>query len=223
MAFDWSPEARERLRTLWTEGHSTAEIGRRLGCTKNAVVGAAYRMDLPPRPNPMAESRRRAKELVAARAALGAGQPAEAVARSLGTDVGALTERLGEYQRALAPRRDVTLAPPASVGDAGGSPRPAPVVAAPPVRRRLVLPVSGVGAAAVRADDPNAERLAGVVFRPRAARPCAWPIGEPRSREFRTCDEPTSSGKPYCPEHCDAAYVRPRRSVDDVAGVAHAG
>lgn len=223
MAFDWTAEARAQLRDLWAEGHSTAEIGRRLGVTKNAVVGAAHRMDLPPRPNPMAESRRRAKELVAARAALGAGQPAEAVARSLGTDVTALTRRVAEHQRALAPRRDVTPAPLPSVGDAGGSSRPPPVVAAPPVRRRLVLPVSGVGAAAVRADDPNAERLAGVVFRPRAARPCAWPIGEPGSREFRTCDEPTRPGKPYCPDHCEAAYLRPRRSVEDVAGVAHAG
>lgn len=222
MAFDWSPEARAQLRALWMEGHPTAEIGRRLGCTKNAVVGAAHRMDLPQRPNPMAESRRRANELVAARAAQAAGQSVEAVARSPGTDVGALTGRVGEYQRALAPRLAVTLAPLASVGDAGGLPRPAPVVAAPPVRRRLVLPVSGA-AAAVRADDPNAERLAGVVFRPRAACPCAWPIGEPGSRGFRTCDEPTRPGKPYCPDHCEAAYLRPRRSVEEVAGVAHAG
>ena len=50
---EWSEEAIGRLRMLWTEGHSTAEIGRRLGISKNAVVGKAHRLDLPSRPSPI--------------------------------------------------------------------------------------------------------------------------------------------------------------------------
>lgn len=50
---EWNKEAISRLRTLWTEGHSTAEIGRRLGVSKNAVVGKAHRLDLPARPSPI--------------------------------------------------------------------------------------------------------------------------------------------------------------------------
>jgi GcrA cell cycle regulator len=50
---DWSAEAIERLRALWAEGHSTAEIGRRMGISKNAVVGKAHRLDLPARPSPI--------------------------------------------------------------------------------------------------------------------------------------------------------------------------
>lgn len=50
---DWSAEAIERLRALWAEGHSTAEIGRRMGVTKNAVVGKAHRLNLPARPSPI--------------------------------------------------------------------------------------------------------------------------------------------------------------------------
>ena len=42
-----------RVRQLWSEGHSTAEIGRRMGVTKNAVVGKAHRLDLPARPSPI--------------------------------------------------------------------------------------------------------------------------------------------------------------------------
>lgn len=38
------------LRTLWDEGLSTAEIGRRLGVSKNAVVSKAHRIALSPRP-----------------------------------------------------------------------------------------------------------------------------------------------------------------------------
>ncbi len=50
---DWTNEVIERLRSLWAEGHSTAEIGRRLGVSKNAIVGKAHRLMLPPRPSPI--------------------------------------------------------------------------------------------------------------------------------------------------------------------------
>ena len=50
---DWSAEAIDRLRALWAEGHSTAEIGRRMGISKNAVVGKAHRLNLPARPSPI--------------------------------------------------------------------------------------------------------------------------------------------------------------------------
>lgn len=51
--FAWSEEATVQLRSLWVEGHSTAEIGRRLGVSKHAVVGKAHRLDLPARPSPI--------------------------------------------------------------------------------------------------------------------------------------------------------------------------
>ena len=50
---EWADDTIIRLRELWSEGHSTAEIGRRLGVSKNAVVGKAHRLDLPPRPSPI--------------------------------------------------------------------------------------------------------------------------------------------------------------------------
>ena len=49
----WNEEIISRLRDLWAEGHSTAEIGRRLGVSKNAIVGKAHRLDLPARPSPI--------------------------------------------------------------------------------------------------------------------------------------------------------------------------
>jgi GcrA cell cycle regulator len=50
---DWTAEAIDQLRSLWDEGHSTAEIGRRMGVSKNAVVGKAHRLNLPARPSPI--------------------------------------------------------------------------------------------------------------------------------------------------------------------------
>jgi GcrA cell cycle regulator len=50
---EWTGDAIDRLRGLWAEGHSTAEIGRRMGISKNAVVGKAHRLNLPARPSPI--------------------------------------------------------------------------------------------------------------------------------------------------------------------------
>jgi GcrA cell cycle regulator len=49
----WTQDRIEALGKLWTEGLSTAEIGRRLGITKNSVVGKAHRLSLTPRPSPV--------------------------------------------------------------------------------------------------------------------------------------------------------------------------
>jgi len=50
---EWNDDTIAKLRTLWAEGLSTAEIGRRLNISKNAVVGKAHRLNLPSRPSPI--------------------------------------------------------------------------------------------------------------------------------------------------------------------------
>jgi GcrA cell cycle regulator len=61
MSSPWTPDLIERLSQLWPQRHlSTAEIGRRLGIGKNAVIGKAHRLGLKPRPAPAAIARARA-------------------------------------------------------------------------------------------------------------------------------------------------------------------
>ncbi len=50
---DWSPERIAELTKLWNEGLATSEIGKRLGISKNAVVGKAHRLHLSARPSPI--------------------------------------------------------------------------------------------------------------------------------------------------------------------------
>jgi GcrA cell cycle regulator len=54
----WPDERVRQLRLLWVVEPrlSTSEIGRRLGVSKNAVVGKAHRLDLPARPSPIRRS-----------------------------------------------------------------------------------------------------------------------------------------------------------------------
>jgi len=42
----WTEERVERLTQLWEAGVGTAEIGERLGMTKNAIIGKAHRIGL---------------------------------------------------------------------------------------------------------------------------------------------------------------------------------
>jgi hypothetical protein len=46
---EWSAERMERLRDLLDGPLSTSQIGAELGVSKNAVIGKAHRMLLPPR------------------------------------------------------------------------------------------------------------------------------------------------------------------------------
>jgi len=76
---EWTAEAIETLQALWAEGHSTAEIGRRMGISKNAVVGKAHRLNLSARPSPIRREEAgeaRVAELAAPRAAVEAPRPA---------------------------------------------------------------------------------------------------------------------------------------------------
>jgi len=37
---------------------------------------------------------------------------------------------------------------------------------------------------------------------------CSWPEGEPGKEDFRFCGDPVTPDKPYCPHHCERAYVK---------------
>ena len=90
-------------------------------------------------------------------------------------------ERKGQRRGVLQIRRPRTPLPPlpllVPVHDA-----PKPVIAAP-------------------------QKTAPTPFLARKSEPCCWPIGTPRTPEFRYCDEPSIGDKPYCLAHYSIAYV----------------
>ena len=49
----WTPERIAEVTRLWNQGLTTAEIGRLVGMSKNAIVGKAHRLGLQPRPSPI--------------------------------------------------------------------------------------------------------------------------------------------------------------------------
>lgn len=49
----WTDEQVESLRQLWAEGLTANEIAKKLGVTKNSIVGKVHRLCLPARPSPI--------------------------------------------------------------------------------------------------------------------------------------------------------------------------
>ena len=50
----WTPEMHARLAELWAiESMTATEIGRAMGCTKNAIIGQVHREHLPKRDSPV--------------------------------------------------------------------------------------------------------------------------------------------------------------------------
>ena len=57
----WTDDRIAKLKKLWTEGLPTGEIGKRLGVSKNAVVGKAHRLSLKSRPSPIRRAVKKAE------------------------------------------------------------------------------------------------------------------------------------------------------------------
>lgn len=206
---DWTADAIDRLRALWAEGLSTAEIGRRMGVSKNAVVGKAHRLNLSARPSPI----RRDAEAGAV-PPHGAATPAATVRRVPSAPrVAPPAQAAGGTAMAAIPAA-TTGASPSAVGSPGPVAAAAPLAAAPPPARPPAPPVA--------APAPAAAAVPPAVVRPfprlgGAKRSCCWPIGEPGTADFRFCTAESITGKPYCPEHAAVAYVKARDRREDAA------
>lgn len=100
--------------------------------------------------------------------------------------------------------RAVRPASPKPARDTAPKPRPRPEPEVRAERPAIVAPVAS----------PLPFRLA--VIPP--SRSCCWPIGEPRTPEFRFCEGVSVPGKSYCAEHCRIAYqTAPRTEAQEAA------
>ncbi|MEN3167021.1 GcrA family cell cycle regulator [Gluconobacter sp. OJB] len=231
---EWTDETIARLRDLWSQGLSTAEIGRQLSITKNAVVGKAHRLGLPPRPSPIRNRKTTDGEAGTTEAAPRRKSPSKAKAtETAGSDLFAdgkdvapvkavsdAVEKISEKPAAVV-RKAPSVAP-----EAPKAPQPAaaaravpaaqketaalhrePAAVTPPKQEPRVAPVS-------RPALPPRFSTAGIDRPTRRGPSCCWPIGDPGTPGFHFCGATPLSGKPYCAEHAAIAYVKIRDRRD---------
>ena len=199
----WDEGTIAHLRDLWTQGLSTAEIGRRLGVSKNAIVGKAHRLDLDARPSPIRRLPDKPLDEFSPPYARAAGPTlpplASAEVHPLPPPRPAIYPKPAVrtfYDSPSDTRPDVRIDDASRSHPAAARPaQPAITIAPPP---RAVMPSVTIQAR-------------------RSAPSCCWPIGEPGTKTFRFCDDTSVPGKPYCDEHARLAYVKIRDRKEDAA------
>lgn len=229
---EWTDETIARLRDLWSQGLSTAEIGRQLSITKNAVVGKAHRLGLPPRPSPIRNRKVKdgetgTTEATPRRKSPSSAKAAEPAAADLFTDKDAASAKVsaGVAEKAAEkPAAPVRKAP--SVAPEVAKPTPQPVAASRPLPAAAKEPVAArrEPAAATRPEPrvapaprpamPPRFSTAGIDRPIRRGPSCCWPIGDPGTPGFHFCGATPLPGKPYCAEHAAIAYVKIRDRRD---------
>ncbi|QDH16659.1 GcrA family cell cycle regulator [Swingsia samuiensis] len=224
---EWTDEAIARLRDLWSQGLSTAEIGRQLSITKNAVVGKAHRLGLPSRPSPIRSRkakegetveptprrkpapRKTAKEVKAAadqtsvvskKPSSGAEKPKEALAAA------SVEEKKKEVEATSHIVKKVVEAAPQTVK--------AKVVEKAVEAPAKVVPLTPPKPAQTSRPLPPPRFLGSIDRSTRRGPACCWPIGDPGTPGFHFCGATPLSGKPYCAEHAAIAYVKIRDRRD---------
>lgn len=231
----WDSETIDRLRRLWDEGHSTAEIGRRLCASKNMIVGKAHRLGLEARPSPILAAKGGAvsaqHHLVTLEGSTLPPLASDAALPPLPLEMGAPpawtvwcgklsavtfnTMRRAKHKAEcpVASQRTSLRLWECTCGVS--QPESKVATARPPAVSKPSAPIIVPGRPIVRADAPDPEiAVAPTVFKPRRSEPCCWPIGQGKS--MRYCDNPAEPGRVYCTEHGNRAYVK-RRSAHDEA------
>ncbi|PHY92951.1 GcrA cell cycle regulator [Acetobacter pomorum] len=196
---EWTEEIIAQLKALWAEGLSTAEIGRRLSITKNAVVGKAHRLGLPPRPSPI---RRNAKPKTTEKTEA-ASTPATAQ-----TAIPSQPAKQAEATPAVAaekPQAPTSARVTTPVAPAAPTAEEKPVKKEKPAASSKSKPKASLRSIS----DPEPQKRRGPS--------CCWPIGDPGTPGFHFCGATPIPGKPYCEEHAQIAYVRLRDRRDNVA------
>lgn len=183
----WDNSILKKLKTLVGRGLSTAEIGKRLGMSKNAVVGKLHRMGWN---GGATESPRATKTSVKKTAAKPATKTATKKTTAAKPIRGAKTHATPKVKESK--KKTPVAAAPKKVGKA---------IAIKTKSANTPRGASANGLAVHQRIVQHALEMANL-----KPNQCRWPIGDPDSEGFHFCGQPVFVGKPYCYEHCRQAY-----------------
>ena len=188
MSTGWDNATLKKLKALTGKGLSTSEIGKRLGMSKNAIVGKLNRLGW------------NAKAGGAATVTVSVTKKAEKKPADKKTDVTPV-KKAAAVKKAPAKKE---VAVKVSVKKTEKKPvvkKETPVAKEKPVKEPTSTKVSDKNLAVHQRIIQHSLDMANL-----KPNQCRWPIGDPDSEHFHFCGETVFVGKPYCYEHCKQAY-----------------
>ncbi len=201
MSKGWDNATLKKLKALTGKGLSTSEIGKRLGLSKNAVVGKLNRLGW----NSKATSADAAKSATADK------KPAKA---SASKKESAATSTVAKTAKKNAPKKVAPkVAAPAKTSAVKKSANAKTPSKADSAKKTTATKVSAAPKETTDKKSLNKslamhQRIIQHSLEMANLKPnqCRWPIGDPDSEHFHFCGETVFVGKPYCYEHCKQAY-----------------
>ena len=179
MSKSWDNSILKKLKTLVGKGLSTSEIGKRLGMSKNAIVGKLHRLGWNPKATEVVPEKPKAKKA--------ADKKVSAKKVAVKKTVEKVSKKVVKAEKAPKAPKDKK-----------------PVVA----QTTKATPKTGGGHAIAAKNSGAHQRAVRHALEMANLKPnqCRWPIGDPDSEGFHFCGAPVFVGKPYCYEHCKQAY-----------------
>lgn len=178
MSKGWDNATLKKLKALTGKGLSTSEIGKRLGMSKNAVVGKLNRLGW----NSKAGGVAAAKNTADAKTT----KKTEAKKETVKTQ-----KKTGAVKK-IAEKKSMMGAKSTAAKVVPGKKVSEPKESTKALNKNLAMHQRIIQHSLEMANlKPNQ---------------CRWPIGDPDSENFHFCGEQVFVGKPYCYEHCKQAY-----------------
>ncbi|MBP3397314.1 MAG: hypothetical protein J6K82_00090 [Alphaproteobacteria bacterium] len=194
MSKGWDSIALKKLKALTGKGLSTSEIGKRLGMSKNAIVGKLNRLGWNAKANaaPADVSDKKTKKMA---------EKPEKVQKSAKKTV---------TEKAVAGKKTTKATTKATTSKVADKKKTVVEKKADKESGKKSGPKVAVKAS-TKADAKNLavhQRIIQHSLEMANLKPnqCRWPIGDPDSEGFHFCGETVFVGKPYCYEHCKQAY-----------------
>jgi len=185
----WTEEMVESLKKMWDEGLSTGEIGRRLGVSKNSIVGKVHRLQLVARPSP--------------------------IKKKDGTPVIKTKSQTKEKNKTT--KKDTTTASEKKEEKKPTTPKVEvkPVENTQPENKQIHVKVptkdknidSFINVSIPVSHTPKKPGDK-VTVTDLDNHTCRWPIGDPKDENFHFCGANVRIGQTYCEEHAAIAYVK---------------
>lgn len=193
MSKGWDSIALKKLKALTGKGLSTSEIGKRLGMSKNAIVGKLNRLGW----NAKAGGAPTAKEA-----------EVKATTKKTADKTGAKKAAVKTAPKAKETVKEATVAKKETVKATEKKP------VAKKSEKKVAEKVKETSQDEVKISKADVKKLAmhqrivqhSLEMANLKPNQCRWPIGDPDSEHFHFCGETVFVGKPYCYEHCKQAY-----------------
>ena len=199
MSNGWDSVMLKKLKALVGKGLSTSEMGKKLGMSKNAVVGKLKRLGWNAKATETT-SKKTTKTTETKKTGCTKKTVAKVVAKKT-------TKQATPVKKVVKKSADVKTAKKVNVKKA----KVAEKATKPAKKEKLVKkeePVVKTASKKTKKDLALHELLIQHALQMANLKPnqCRWPIGDPDSDNFHFCGETVFAGKPYCYEHCRQAY-----------------